>query len=129
MDKKAKHRFSFRSRLRSFKYAFQGFAWLFRFEHNARIHLGALILVIIAGFTFHISDIEWALVIIVSAFVFTAEAFNSALEFLADEVSLEQQDKIGKAKDLAATGVLIAAIAAVVLAAIIFIPKILLLIN
>lgn len=129
MDNNSKHRFSFRSRLKSFKYAFQGFTWLFRFEHNARIHLSALILVIIAGFVFHITGTEWALIILVSAFVFAAEAFNSALEFLADEVSVEKRDKIGKAKDLAASGVLIAAIAAVVLAAIIFIPKILLLIN
>ena len=126
---KDKQGFSLKKRISSFKYAFRGIAWLFRFEHNARIHLLAFILVIIAGFVFRITSGEWALIILVSAFVFSAEAFNSALEFLADEVSEEQRNKIGKAKDLAAAAVLIAAIAAVVIGAIIFIPKILLLVN
>ena len=115
--------------MKSFNYAFRGFIWLFRYEHNARIHLAALVLVIIAGFIFHITSMEWIAVLLVSAFVFSAEAINSALEFLADEVSEEQRDKIGKAKDLAAAGVLIAAITAIVVGAIIFIPKFILFLN
>jgi diacylglycerol kinase len=126
---KVEERFSFKKRLESFGYAFKGFVWLFRFEHNSRIHLFSLITAIIAGFFFQISKEEWSLLFIVSGFVFSAEAFNSSIEFLADEVSLEKRDKIGKSKDLAATGVLIAAFAALIIGSIIFVPKIITLLN
>lgn len=121
--------FSFKKRLESFKYAFKGFIWLFRFEHNARIHLFALIAGIIAGIFFQISKEEWSLLCIVAGFVFSAEAFNSSVEFLADEVSLEKRDRIGKSKDLAATAVLIAAFSALIIGSIIFVPKIINLLN
>lgn len=124
MKNKNEEPFSFKKRKESFRYAFKGFVWLFRFEHNARIHLFCLIIAIIAGFFFQISKVEWSLLFIVSGFVLSAEAFNSAIEFLADEVSLEKRDKIGKSKDLAATGVLIAAFIAVIVGLIIFLPKI-----
>jgi diacylglycerol kinase len=52
--------------------------------------------------------------------VWVAEALNSALEFLADEVSLEKRERIGKAKDVAAGGVLIAAIVSAAVAALVF---------
>lgn len=126
---KVEERFSFKKRLGSFGYAFKGFVWLFRFEHNSRIHLFSLITAITAGFFFQISKDEWSLLFIVSGFVFSAEAFNSSIEFLADEVSLEKRDKIGKSKDLAATGVLIAAFAALIIGLIIFVPKIITLLN
>ncbi|MFA9188515.1 diacylglycerol kinase family protein [Flavobacterium sp. FBOR7N2.3] len=126
---KVEEPFSFKKRLESFRYAFKGFVWLFRFEHNSRIHLFSLIAVTIAGFFFQISKEEWALLFIVCGFVFAAEAFNSSIEFLADEVSLEKRDKIGKSKDLAATGVLIAAFTALIIGLIIFVPKIISLLN
>jgi len=129
MGNKIEEPFSLKKRKESFGYAFKGFVWLFRFEHNARIHLFFLIIAIIAGFFFQISKEEWSLLFIVSGFVFSAEAFNSAIEFLADEVSLEKRDKIGKSKDLAATGVLIAAFAAVIVGLIIFLPKITAILN
>lgn len=129
MAKKVQERFSIKKRLNSFTFAFKGFIWLFRFEHNARIHLFSLIIAVLAGFFFHISNEEWSLLFIVSGFVLSAEAFNSAIEFLADEVSLEKRDKIGKSKDLAATGVLVAALAAAIVGLIIFLPKIISLLN
>lgn len=129
MKDKGKEGFSIKKRLLSFTHAFRGFIWLFRFEHNARIHLFALILVILAGFFFQITKEEWILICLVSAFVFSAEAINSSIEFLADEVTLEKKDKIGKAKDLAASAVLLAAISAIIIGFIIFIPKIVTLIT
>lgn len=129
MKNKKEEAFSIKKRIESFSYAFKGFVWLFRFEHNSRIHLFSLIIAVIAGFFFQISNEEWSLLFIVSGFVFSAEAFNSAIEFLADEVSLEKRDRIGKSKDLAATGVLIAAFAAAIVGLIIFLPKIISLFN
>ena len=133
MEQKIKNKveepFSLKKRIESFKYAFKGFIWLFHFEHNARIHLFSLIIVTIAGLFFEISKEEWSSLGIVCGFVFSAEAFNSSIEFLADEVSLEKRDKIGKSKDLAATGVLIAAFSALITGSIIFVPKIMTLLN
>ena len=52
--------------------------------------------------------------------VWMAEALNTAIEFLADEVSLEKRERIGKSKDVAAGGVLITAIVAIAIAVLVF---------
>jgi diacylglycerol kinase len=129
MKNKTEKRFSIKKRIKSFTYALKGFVWLFRFEHNSRIHLFVLLIVVGSGLFFQITKEEWTLIFIVSGFVFSAEAFNSSIEFLADEVSIEKRDKIGKAKDLAATGVLIAALIAIIIGLIIFFPKVISLFN
>lgn len=110
---------------RSFRYAAQGIIDLFRFENNARIHLSAAAAVLVAGFYFQISTTEWALVVTQIALVWAAEAFNTALEKLADAVSSDYHPLIKAVKDLAAGGVLIAAISAAVVGILIFFPKIL----
>jgi diacylglycerol kinase len=58
------------------------------------------------------------------ALVWVAEAFNTALEFLADEISLEHRDRIGRAKDLGSAAVLVAALAAAVIGALVFVPHV-----
>ena len=117
-------KFSFRKRLKSFKYAFQGLKILLLEEHNSRIHLVAAIIVIIAGFLLKISLMEWVLLAIVIGSVFISELFNSALENLANHLSPGQSDNIGKAKDLAAAAVLVSAFTAVVIGCVILLPKI-----
>lgn len=117
-------KFSFRARARSFRFAFRGINTLIREEHNARIHLAATIAVVIAAALFRIAPMEWVAVIICIASVWALESVNSAVEALADKVSPEYSPLIRKAKDTASAAVLIAAIASVVIAAIIFIPKI-----
>ncbi len=114
-----------RKALRSFRYAFQGINSLFYYENNARIHLLAAILALILGFVLQISTSEWALLVIQIALVLSAEAFNTALEKLADVVSPEYHPLIKSAKDLAAGAVLIMAFSAVVVGALIFFPKLL----
>jgi diacylglycerol kinase len=57
------------------------------------------------------------------ALVLALEAVNSAIEYLADKISPEQDPLIGKAKDIAAGAVLIAAIGAAIIGSLIFIPK------
>ncbi|WP_439584648.1 diacylglycerol kinase family protein [Dyadobacter bucti] len=116
-----------RKALRSFTYAGVGIFNLFRFENNARIHLIACILVVIAGVFFKISATEWALVVMQVALVWAAEAFNTSIEKLADLVSPDYHPVIKIVKDTAAAGVLILAISAVIVGSIVFIPKVLLL--
>ena len=117
--------FSWRARARSFKYAFQGIATLLRDEHNARIHLAATALAVILGALLGISPTEWCIVIILIGAVFALEAVNTAIEAVCDKVSPDFQPLIKKAKDTAAAAVLFMAFAAVIIGAIIFIPKML----
>ena len=117
----------FRKAARSFRYALQGILDLFHFENNARIHLFAAIGVVVAGFYFQLSRTEWALVVTQIALVWAAEAFNTALEKLADAVSPAYHPLIKSVKDLAAGGVLIVAISAAIVGFLVFLPKVLLL--
>ena len=119
------NKFSIKSRLSSFKFAFQGLLSLVKNEHNARIHLLAAILAIVLGIVMKISVTEWALLTIVIGLVFISELFNTAIEKLADFVHPEWNDQIKKVKDYAAAAVFISAIIALVAGGLIFIPRIL----
>lgn len=113
----------FEKRIAAFKYAFSGIGWLFRNEAHALIHLCAAVGVIVAGFLFKISSLEWCVVCICIGMVFAAEAFNTAIEKLADKITVENDPLIKTAKDVAAGAVLFCAIASLIIAAVIFIPK------
>lgn len=116
--------FSIKARLKSFAYAFNGIKALIKNEHNARIHLFATICVIPAGFFFDLPAGEWIAIIFAIGFVFSAEAVNSAIEYLADFVSPGRHELIKQAKDIAAAAVLFSALTAAIVGLIIFLPKI-----
>lgn len=117
--------FSLRKRIKSFEYAIKGIVLLCRNEQNAQIHLLVLSLVVIFGLFFEISASEWISITIVSGMVLLSEGFNTTIEYLADHVTPDFHEVIGRVKDVAAGSVLIAAISAAITGAIIFIPKIL----
>ena len=108
----------------AFKYAWQGLVAMVKYEHNARIHLVAAGVAIVAGFLFEISAMEWCLIVVCIGLVISAEALNSAVEALADKITEERDPLIGRAKDLGATAVTLLALVAVVVGMIIFLPKI-----
>jgi diacylglycerol kinase (ATP) len=110
--------------LKSFKFALAGMVHLVRFENNAQFHFLATVLVIFAGFWFRIDKTEWVFMIFAMALVWSAEAFNSAIEKLCDKVEPEKDPIIGKIKDMSAAGVLFLAVAAALVGCIVFIPKI-----
>ncbi|MFO0938805.1 MAG: diacylglycerol kinase family protein [Gemmataceae bacterium] len=112
------------SLFRSFRFAFEGAVYLLRTQFNARIHLAVAIVVIAAGFVFKLSAIEWCLIAFNIAFVWSAEAFNTAIETLADRVTMERDPKIKIAKDVAAAATLFAAMCAAGTGLILFVPKI-----
>ncbi|MBE2212518.1 MAG: diacylglycerol kinase [Opitutaceae bacterium] len=91
-------------------------------QANARIHAAATVAVVAAGLWLRVGADDWCWLAAATAAVWTAEAFNTALEFLADEVSLEHRERIGRAKDLAAAAVLCAAVGAAVIGALVFAP-------
>ena len=104
--------FRVRARLRSFIFAGRGLRLLVANEHNARLHLAATLLAIAAGLLLHISLSDWRWLVSAVAMVWLAEAFNTAIEDLCDRISPQFDTAIGRVKDLAAAGVLIASIAA-----------------
>lgn len=117
--------FSWKSRFKSFFYAWDGVKTLMRTEHNAWIHLGATIGVILLSIKFNTSSTEAMALIIVIALVWMAELFNTAIEKSIDFVSTETHPQIKIIKDLSAAAVLVTSIAAALVGFIIFIPKIL----
>lgn len=119
-----KKKFSLKERIKSFSDAFHGMGTLLISEHNARIHLLILVIVIGAGFIFRISGSDWMAILFVAGLVFVSECFNTAVEYLSDLITEETNDNIRKAKDVAAAGVLISALISVITGLIIFIPEI-----
>jgi diacylglycerol kinase len=120
-----KKKFNIGDRLKSFQFAFNGIRIMFVNEHNAWIHLAAALLAIIGGIVFKISFSEWMAVLIAIGMVFTSEALNTSIEKLSDFVSAEKQKSIKEVKDLAAAGVLISSIIALLIALFVFLPRIL----
>ena len=118
-------KFSLKKRLISFGYAFNGLRVMFSEEHNSWIHLLATVLAIAFGWALKISLTEWCFLALVIGAVFASELFNSSIENLADHLSPGKHENIKKVKDLSAAAVLICAIVAVVVACLIFLPKIL----
>ncbi|MEA1875335.1 MAG: diacylglycerol kinase family protein [Bacteroidota bacterium] len=116
--------FKIKSRIKSFKHAFDGLIHLFKKEHNSWIHAVAVIIVVAAGFFFKLNSVEWILVTFAIGLVFTTEAINTSIERLVDLASPNQNKLAKEAKDLAAAAVLVAAIVAVIIALLIFVPKI-----
>lgn len=116
--------FSLNKRFKSFRYAFNGLKILILEEHNSRIHLVAAMVVVLAGFFFKISALEWTAIVFAIGLVIVLEIINSAIENISDFVSPGQDDKIKKIKDLSAAGVLVGAITAAIIGMIVFVPKI-----
>lgn len=113
---------TFNGRIRSFKFAFNGIRIMLRSQQNAWIHSFATVIAIIFGVHFNLAIAEWCWIILAAISVWTAEALNTAFEFLTDVASPEFHPLAAKAKDVAAGAVLITAIGAVLIGSLIFVP-------
>jgi diacylglycerol kinase (ATP) len=114
--------FEFTGRVRSFRYAMAGLFRMIRCQHNAWIHVAATVVAGALGFFFNLSGGEWCWIVLAVALVWTAEALNTAFEFLADAASPQFHPLVRDAKDVAAAAVLVTAVAATIIGAIIFWP-------
>lgn len=112
----------FSTRYNSFKFAFKGMTAVFRSEPNMHLHVLASIVVFVMAYLFEVTRTEWCLLVFCVGLVWMAEIFNTSIETLTDLVSPEQHVLAGKTKDLAAGAVLMAAITAMVIGLIIFVP-------
>lgn len=109
----------------SFRYAFTGIITALKDERNMKIHFAAATLVVLLGFLFHISELEWIVCVVWIALVIGAEMFNTAIENVVDLITKEYSPLAKKAKDISAGAVLVIALLAAVSGCIIFIPKLL----
>jgi diacylglycerol kinase (ATP) len=116
-------KFSLRSRLQSFRFAFEGVISFFKAEHNAWLHLAATILALTLTLLLSCTQTEIVFIVLAMCLVWASEFFNSAIERLADLVTTETNPQIKFIKDVSAAAVLITAIAALITGSIIFIPK------
>lgn len=112
----------FTRRMKSFVHALRGMGHLVRTQPNARMHLLATAAVCTVGGYVGLSRDEWLWVSVAIVLVWSAEAFNTALEDLADTVHPERHPGIGRAKDVAAGAVLIAALGAAIIGVLVFAP-------
>jgi diacylglycerol kinase len=107
-------------RVSSFACAVKGAAFLIRSQPHARIHLTVTVVVFALGLVFNLQRLEWCLLSIAVMVVWVAEGMNTALEAIADAVHPDHHPLIGRAKDVAAAAVLIAAAGAVLVGILIF---------
>ncbi len=110
-------------RVDAFRHAGRGILEMLRGEPHARIHAAATVVVIAAGLGFGIDRYEWIAIALTVGAVWSLEAMNTAVEAICDLVSPEHHELVRRAKDAAAGGVLIAAIAAVTVAVFVFGPR------
>lgn len=113
-----------KGRLRSVKFALKGVWLLLTTEDSIKVQFWAMIFVIVLGFVCKISALEWMIQFLAIGLVLVAEALNTAVEKIADFVHPEYHKKIGFIKDVAAGAPAIAALISLIIASIIYIPKI-----
>jgi|SRR5579859_50467 len=106
--------------IKSFSYAWQGLRSAWKSELNLRIHAGAGVVVLGAGFYFRVTSTEWAVLLMAMALVISLELVNTAIENLTDLVTKDSDPLAGKVKDIAAAAVVIGSLAAALAGVIIF---------
>ena len=114
LDMRAPKNQSFLARVR---FACAGFVQGVRAEHSLRFQVIAFAVVLVALVVLRPEPAWWAIVILASGGVISAELFNTALEHLADHLHPEVHPKIRMVKDCAAAAVLVASLAALAVAA------------
>lgn len=111
--------------LRAFAYAFHGLKLLLLTQRNAQIHAALTIGAVALGAWLDLAALEWIALVLAMGAVWVAEALNTAVEFVVDLVSPEHQRLAGWSKDVGAAAVFLASLVAVIVGAILFIPKLL----
>lgn len=109
-------------RVASFRYAFAGLRYVLG-EPNFRIQLGLFALALIAAALFRVTPGELLAILLVGLAVLLMEMLNSVIEALVDLATPEYHPLARTAKDVAAGAVLLSAIAAVIVAIYIFLPR------
>ncbi|MSP84703.1 MAG: diacylglycerol kinase family protein [Flavobacteriaceae bacterium] len=113
----------FTGRFKSLGFAFKGAIKLITTEHSIMVQLSLSLLMIIAGFYFNISNEEWMFQTLAIGLVLSIEGLNTAVEKVADFIHPEFHHRIGFIKDIAAGAVFFAAMTAISIGLMIYLPK------
>ncbi|WP_053219133.1 diacylglycerol kinase family protein [Virgibacillus senegalensis] len=113
---KKKRTVGFTFALRGWKYAWK--------ERNLRLQAVVAAFVLLMGVFFQLATMEWIILVFVIGLVIAMEMINTAVERLLDYLAPEFHPQAGVIKDIAAGSVLAAAVAAAIIGAIIFLPRI-----
>ncbi len=112
-----------KGRLKSMKFALRG-AWLLvTTEHSIMVQFSIGILVSILGFFMNLSPTEWMFQLLAIGMILVAESLNTGIEKLCDFVHPDYHKKIGFIKDISAGAATFAAIIAIIIGLIIYLPK------
>ncbi len=111
-------------RLRGCGYAFKGAILLLKTEPSIQVQTGIAVLMTGLGYYFNITSTEWILQVFAIGLVMSIEGLNTTIEAIADFIHPDFHDKIGFIKDVSAGAVFIAAITAMIIGLIIYIPYI-----
>ena len=110
------------SRLQSFRHAFRGWWHTLRTQRNAWIESVIAVMIFALSFWLRLGNRDWALIILATAIVFTAELINTAIEAVVDLASPQMHPLAKVGKDVGAGAVLMAALAAVLIGALVLGP-------
>ena len=113
------------SRAKSFQFAFEGWWYVIRTQHNAWIHATISFIVLGLGLWLGLSAQDWAVIVLAMMAVWMAEFMNTALEALVDMATEEFHPLAKIAKDVAAAGVLVGAAGAALVGLLIMGPPLL----
>lgn len=115
--------------IRSFKYAFEGVFTFFRYERNGQVQFVAAVIAVVLGFWLHITNAEWIVIVLCIATVLSLEMINTAVEKICNLIQPDYHPAVKTIKDISAGAVLLSAVASLIIALIIFLPRVLLLFN
>jgi diacylglycerol kinase (ATP) len=113
----------FTGRFKSVGFAFKGAIKLISTEHSIMVQSSIAVVLIIAGFYFNISHEEWMFQTLAIGLVISIEGLNTAVEKVADFIHPEFHHRIGFIKDIAAGAVFFAALTAMAIGLLIYLPK------
>ena len=113
----------FSGRLKSVSFAIKGAIKLITTEHSVMVQFSIGILMTIAGFYFKITQTEWLFQTLAIGLVMSIEGLNTAVEKTADFIHPNYHERIGFIKDIAAGAVFFAALTAIAIGTIIYLPK------
>ena len=113
----------FTGRFKSIGFAFNGCVKLIKTEHSIMVQTFIGVVTIILGFYFDISKEEWMFQTLALGLVLSVESLNTAAEKLADFIHPDYHKRIGFIKDIAAGGVFFAAMAAIAIWTMIYLPR------
>ena len=109
-------------RFKSMGFAVKGAFKLITTEHSVMVQSSLAIVMIIAGFWFDISRTDWMFQIFAFGVVLSIEGLNTAVEKIADFVHPDFHERIGFIKDIAAGSVFFAALTAIAIGFLIYLP-------